>query len=345
MNDIIVLVFFAILSNANEWEEMEAFGEEHEEFLRKYLELPNGIPSHDTIQRVFSMVSSEFLMGFQRLWNEMLNSGEGEKIKRILAIDGKTQCGNGNKNQKANHIVSAVDEDGFCLGEKRVNEKSNEITAIPDLLDTLNVKGHIITTDAMGCHTDIVAKIRKKRAEYVLALKGNHPVLHEEVAQYFADEDLLVKCAYAKTLEKARGGIEKREYWQSDDIGWLEQKKEWKGLKSIAMTRNTITKNGVQTTETRYFISSLALDVKEIARAIRGHWMVESYHWHLDVTFREDENHTLEKQAAFNLNIMRKLALHVLKICEVGTKPRSLRKKRFVIGTNPEKHLEAILAL
>jgi len=181
MSDIIALVFFAMLANANEWVAIEIFGKEHETFLRKYLELPNGIPSHDTIQRVFAMVSPEFLQKFQKLWNEMLSSGEGEKIKKILAIDGKTQCGNGNKNQKANHIVSAVDENGFCLGEKLVNEKSNEITAIPELLDDLNIKGHIITTDAMGTQIEIVKKIRKKRADYVLALKGNQGNLHEDV--------------------------------------------------------------------------------------------------------------------------------------------------------------------
>jgi predicted transposase YbfD/YdcC len=275
----------------------------------------------------------------------MLNSDEGERVRKLLAIDGKTQCGNGNKNQKANHIVSAVDENGFCLGEKRVNEKSNEITAIPDLLDDLNVKGHIITTDAMGTQTAIVKKIRKKHADYVLALKGNQGCLHEDVKLYFDDPDLLSNCAYTKTVEKARGGVEKREYWQTDSIAWLSQKKDWVGLKSIAMTRNTIIKDGVETSESRYFISSLPVDVKEIARAIRGHWMVESYHWHLDVTFREDDNHTLEKQAAFNLNILRKLALNILKTFETGKKPLSLRMKRFAIGTNPEKHLVSILNL
>jgi len=345
ISDIIALVFFAMLSNANEWVEIEIFGKEHEHFLRRYLELPNGIPSHDTIQRVFAMVSSEFLQNFQKLWNEMLNSNEGEKIRKILAIDGKTQRGNGNRNQKANHIVSAVDEDGFCLGEKRVDEKSNEITAIPELLDDLNVKGHIITTDAMGTQTEIVKKIRKKRADYVLALKGNQGNLYDDVRLYFEDPALLSECSYTKTVEKARSGIEKREYWQTDDIEWLSQKKDWAGLYSIAMTRNTIIKYGVEVSETRYFISSLPLDVKEVARAIRGHWMIESYHWHLDVTFREDENHTLEKQAAFNLNIIRKLALNVLKVFEAGNKPLSLKKKRFMIGTNPEKHLENILNL
>ncbi len=344
MSDIIALVFFAMLAGADEWTAYEIFGREHETFLRKYLELPGGIPSHDTIQRVFAIVSPEFLGKFQVLWNEMLNSSEGQKIKRLLSIDGKTQCGNGNKNQKANHIVSAVDENGFCLGEKRVNEKSNEITAIPQLLDDLNIKGHIVTIDAIGTQTEIVKKIRKKRADYVLALKRNHANLHEDVRLYFEDADMLADCDYTKTVEKARGGIEKREYWQSDDIAWLSKKKEWAGLKSIAMTRNTITRNGKKTTETRYFISSLPMGVKEIARAIRGHWMVESLHWHLDVTFREDENHTLEKQAAFNQNILRKLALMVLKIFDTG-KNLSVRMKRFSISTNPEKHLENLLAL
>jgi len=345
MGDIIALVFFALLANANEWLEIEAFGKEHEKFLRKYLELPHGIPSHDTIQRVFAMVSPEYLQKFRTRWEEMINSGEGEKIKKILALDGKTQRGNGNKNQKANHIVSAVDEDGFCLAEKRVDEKSNEIKAIPGLLDNLNIKGHIITTDSMGTQREIVKKIRKKKADYVLALKGNQETLHDDVKLYFGDSDLLSKCEYYKTLEKARGGIEKREYWQTDDIAWLAQKKDWAGLKSIAMTRNTITKNNTETSETRYFISSLPLDAKEIARAIRGHWMVESYHHHLDVTFREDDNHTLEKQAAFGLNILRKLALNILKIFDIGKKPMSLKLKRFSIGTNPEKHLESILNL
>ena len=345
IGDIIALAFFAMLGNADEWVEIEIFGKEHEEFLRRYLELPNGIPSHDTIQRVFAMVSSESLEEFQVLWNDMLNSDEGDKMRKILALDGKTQRGNGNKNQKANHIVSAVDDDGFCLGQKQVNEKSNEITAIPELLDNLNVRGHIITTDAMGTQTEIASKIRKKHADYVLALKGNQGTFYEDVKLYFEDPDILSTCAYTKTVEKARGGIEKREYWQTEDVHWLPQKKDWAGLKSIAMTRNTIMKDGKQTTETRYFISSLPLNVKEVARAIRGHWMVESYHWHLDVTFREDANHTIEKQAAYNLNILRKLALTVLKLFETRKKPLSLKKKRFMIGTNPEKHLDCILNL
>lgn len=346
MADIILLVFFATLANADDWVEIEMFGKEHEAFLRNYLELQNGIPSHDTLQRVFAMVPSEFLESFQQKWNEMLSSNEGEKVKRLLAIDGKTQRGNGNKNQRPNHIVSAVDERGFCLGQKRVEEKTNEIKAIPELLDHLNIKGTIITTDAMGTQTAIVKKIRQKRADYVLALKANQGSLLEDVREYFTDKELREKCAYKKGIEKARGNLEKREYWQTEDISWLSQKKEWAGIKSIIMTRNTIAgSDGSTRVEERYFISSLPTNIEEAERAVRGHWMVESYHWHLDVTFREDGNHTLEKQASYNLNIIRKLALNMLKVLEVGSRPLSMKKKRYVIGTNPEKHLEKIMSL
>ena len=286
LSEIMGISFFAMVGNANDPEDIELFCRAHEGFLRKYFVLENGIPSHDTIERAFAMVSPEYLQSFQRRFNELMNTNEGEKVRKILALDGKTQRGNGNSKQKANHIVSAVDEDGFCLGEERVDDKSNEITAIPNLLDTLNIKGHIITTDAMGTQRDIVKKIRQKKADYVLALKANQVFLYEDVKLYFADEDLLSKCDYHSTMQKARGGVEKREYWHTEDIAWLSQKKDWAGLRSIAMTRNTIMKNGAATTEARYFISSLETNAEEIARAIRGHWMVESYHWHLDVTFR-----------------------------------------------------------
>jgi predicted transposase YbfD/YdcC len=313
--------------------------------MREYFELANGIPSHDTIERAFEMVSAEYLKTLQEKFNELLNAGEGEKIRKILAIDGKTQCGNGKKKKKANHIVSCVDENGFCLGQELVEDKSNEITAIPELLDNLNVKGHIITTDAMGCQREIVKKIRKKRADYVLALKGNQGTLHEDGKLYFNDTELLEGCAYHKTIEKARGGVEIREYWQTDKISWLAQKKEWSGLKTIAMTKNTITRNGKTTTETRYFISSLPQEVKEVARAIRKHWMVESYHWQLDVTFREDANQTRNKHISYNLNIMRKLALNILKLLDVGKKHMTLVKKRFLICCNPLKYFNHILSL
>jgi len=345
MKDIIAIVFFASLANADEWMDIYYFATAEEEFLRNYLELPNGIPSHDTIQRVMAIISPEYLQAFREKWNEALSKGEGEKIRKVLSLDGKTQCGNGRGGQKANHIVSAVDNDGFCLSEVCVDEKSNEITAIPDLLDVLNIKGHIITTDAMGAQTKIAEKIRKKHADYLLALKKNQETLYNDVKLYFDDPDLLARCAYTKTMEKARGGIEKREYWQTDDISWLPQKKDWAGLKSIAMTKNTITKNNKTTTEMRYFISSLPFDVDETARAIRSHWMVESYHWHLDVTFREDANRTIEKAAAYNLNIIRKIAINTLKLLDVGYKRVSLKSKRFILSLKFEKYCGALMEM
>ena len=345
LNEIIGIAFFATLGNADNFPEIEAFGVEHEKALREYFVLENGIPSHDTVERAFAMFNPKFLEHFQSRFNELLNDNEGEKIKKILAIDGKTQRGNDTDEQKANHIVSCVDNDGFCLGQVKTTDKSNEMKAIPELIDNLNVAGHIITTDAAGTYPETVKKIRQKKADYVIALKGNQGTLHEDAKLYLADNELLSKCAYHRMVEKARGGLEEREYWQTDDISWLPQKKKWAGLKSIAMTRNTITKNGKTIMETRYFISSLPVDVKEIARAIRGHWMVESYHWHLDVTFREDDNRTIDKQAAYNLNVLKKLALNTLKLLDVGKKSVSIKLKRYMISLNPVKYFAKIMAI
>ena len=346
MKDIIAIVFFAKLANANEWDEIHYFAVVKEDFLRKYLELPNGIPSYDTIRRVMAMVSPEFLGKFQIRWNELLNGNQGRKLKKILAIDGKTQCGNKRSGQEPNHIVSCVDEDGFCLFQKLVDHKTNEAKTIPLLLDEINIKGHVVTTDAAGCYKDIAETIVKSKADYVLALKGNQQSLHEDVGLYFENIELLKKCAYHKTTEKARSQIEIREYWQTDDISWLAQRKDWAKLKTIAMTRNTITKGDKTTIETRFFISSLAVDAKVVARAIRKHWMIESYHHHLDVTFKEDANQTIDRDAAFNLNIISKIALNALKLLDVGMKRKaSIKAKRFITGLNPEKYIEMLLEI
>ena len=344
MKDIIAIVFFAKLANANEWDEIHYFAVVKEDFLRKYLDLPNGIPSYDTIRRVMAMVSPEFLSKFQIRWNEMLNNNQGQKLKKILALDGKTQRGNKRSGQEPNHIVSCVDDDGFCISQRLVDNKTNEAKIMPLVLEDINIKGHIVTTDAAGCYKDIAEKIVKKRADYVLALKGNQQSLHEDVKLYFEDAGLLKNCAYYKTIERARSSIEVREYWQTDDISWLSQRKDWAKLKSIAMTRNTITKSDKTTVETRYFISSLDVDAQTIARAIRGHWMVESYHHHLDVTFKEDANQTVDKDAAFNLNIISKIALNALKLLDVGIKRKvSIKGKRFITSLDPERYIEMLL--
>ena len=346
MKDIIIIVFFAALANADDWEDIHCFAKKQEKFLRKYLELPHGIPSEDTIRRVFGIVSPEFLQEFSKRWNEVMNHKTKEKFKKIMGIDGKTQRGNGTANQKPNHIVSAVDNNGFCVGEVRVSDKSNEITAIPELLNNINIKGSIITIDSMGCQTKIARIIRKREADYLLALKGNHETLYNDVKLYFDDVELLSGCSYTFTKEKAHNNIETREYWQTNNLSWLSTNGDWADLTTICMTKNTIIKkDGTKTTETRYFISSLPLDVKEMARAIRSHWMVESYHWHLDVTFREDANKTLDKWAAYNLNIIKKMSLNTLKLVDVGIKRISLKKKRYAISLDFEGFLDGLLAV
>ena len=349
LKDILVIVLFATLSNADDWVEIELFAKMHKDYLRRYILLRNGIPSHDTIQRVMAMIAPEVMQQVQGKWQELLNREEGEKLRKIIAIDGKTMCGNTNKGKKASHIVSAwCNEDGFCLGQVATEEKSNEITAIPSLLDRINIKGQIITIDAMGTQTAIAEKIRAKRADYVLALKGNQSSLMEDARTYFADETLCQQIkeagGYIQTVEKAHGQTEKREYYQTDEIKWLEKRKNWKGLKSIGMERKTITRrDGTQSVEHRYFISSLQKDIALFSIAVRKHWSVEAMHWHLDVTFKEDANHTIDKLSAQNLNIVRKFCISILKMTEI-LKPRlSMKKKRFVLCQKPEEFLEVVL--
>ena len=349
MADIVAIVLLSTLGDANDWHEIQLFAVMNEEILRDYLKLPNGIPSHDTIQRVMGVIDPKVLQSFVLEWNELVNTNEKETLKKILNIDGKIMRGSGDVNHKPLHVVSAWSkEDGISLGQQTVNEKSNEITAIPELLDQLRISGHAVTIDAMGCQMKIAAKIRQKHADYVLAVKGNQGTLHNELIEYFSDEDLCqqIKAVgrYHSTLEKHRGQIERREYYQTDDIQWYEDRKQWTGLKSIGMSQNTIEKNGNITIERRYYISSLEPDILFFARAVRQHWSVESMHWQLDVTFREDNNTTLDTRAAENLNIIRKWSLGILKLLDVGRKV-SLKAKRKMVGWNPIKYLSMVLGI
>lgn len=350
LKDILVITLFATLANADDWVEIAFFADAYQDYLRKYIKLENGIPSHDTLSRVMGMLSPDVLQQLYGKWQELLNRDDGKALQKIICVDGKTMRSNKRKDGKASHIVSAWSrEDGFCLGQKAVEEKSNEITAIPKLLERIQIKGQIVTIDAMGTQKEIAETIRKKRADYVLAVKGNQRNLYEDLKLYFSDEEICKeieeKKSYSCTREKAHGQIEKREYYQTDDIRWLAGRKEWKGIKSIGMERKTIQNERGERIENRYYISSLKLDEKTFQRAVRGHWSVESMHWHLDVTFREDANQTLDKQAAQNLNIIRKWSLSILKMIEIMKPGLSMKKKRFVIGLRPLKYLEEVLAV
>lgn len=350
IKDILIIVLFATLANADTWEEIADFALWNQDYLRQYIELKNGVPSHDTIQRVMGMVRPENLQQLQMKWQGFLDSNEGEKLKKIICVDGKTMRANKRKGSKPSHIVSAWSrEDGYCLGQKAVDEKSNEITAIPKVLETIAIKGQVVTIDAMGTQTAIAETIRKRRADYVLAVKGNQGNLEKDIRLYFEDDSirqgLKDSACYKKTKEKAHGQIETREYYQTEDIRWMDQKKQWKGLKSIGMEKKTIWKDGKEKVEYRHYISSLPLDINLFSRAVRGHWAVESMHWHLDVTFHEDANTTLDKTAAQNQNIIRKWCLSMLKLLEIRGKKMSLKRKRFNISFAPAQFIEELMQI
>lgn len=349
LSDIVAIVLLSSLADANDWEEIQMFAVMNEGILREYLELPQGIPSHDTIQRVMGMIEPKSLQQYVLAWNEFVSREEKSSLRKILNLDGKTMRGSGDKNHQPLHVVSAWSkEDGISLGQRTVREKENEIVAIPLLLDELRISGYTVTIDAMGTQKAIAEKIRSKKADYVLAVKGNQGTLHHELIEYFGDEDLQAQIkqsgGYHKTVEKHRGQIEKREYYQTDNIAWYADKKLWKGLKSFGMSQNTIERDGKITIERRYYICSLESDIQFFAKAVRGHWAIESMHWQLDVTFREDNNTTMDTRAAENLNIIRKWALSILKILDVGRKV-SLKGKRKMIGWNPVKYLTMALEI
>lgn len=321
---------------------MEDFIEMNEELLGEYVDLSVGCPSHDTLERVISMVNPQFLSDLKV---EFEQSSDCISVERLIAIDGKTMRGNGNKDQRPNHIVTAYDgANHLSIGQVVVDEKSNEITAIPRLLRMIDLRKGIVTIDAMGTQTDIVDEIIKGKGDYCLAVKGNPTALFEDITLYFSDAKLLEKLVkkgqHYQTVEKARSQIETRDYWVSYDVNWLsERDTKWQKLRGIGMTKNTIDKDGVLTEEVRYFIISFKKDIETFARCVRGHWSVESMHWLLDVVYREDHKQNLDKRAAFNLNAIRKLCLYFLKVIQFPKKDLSYRRKQRYISVHLDDYL------
>ncbi len=335
--DILVIAICATVCGAEAWTEMEEFGEAKEDWLRTFLELPNGIPSHDTFRRVFMRVKpSEFQRSFLSWVKEVAGLVKAE----VVNIDGKHLRGTRTRQDKRDgkeglRMVSAwASEQRLVLGQVKTAEKSNEITAIPELLRMLEIAGCVVTIDAMGCQTEIAAQIINQEADYVLSLKGNQGTLHRDVADYFAWAEKIkfkaIAHSFTETIEKDHGRIEERRCWMTEDVSWLLQKEAWVGLKSIIMVESVREVIGqAATTERRYFISSLASDAKEALRCVRGHWAIEnSLHWVLDVAFREDACRIREKNAAENMAMLRHLVLNLLKqekSCKRGIKTKRLK--------------------
>jgi predicted transposase YbfD/YdcC len=317
------ILFVAICTMAcggDGFTDMEMFGHAKEDWLGKYLELPGGIPSHDTFGRVFSMIDPKAFTECFVNWTQALHvATEGE----VIAVDGKTirHSFDTATGKNALHLVSAwASENGLALGQVRVDDKSNEITAIPKLLDMIDVSGRIITTDAMGCQKDIAGKIVEKKGDYVLCLKGNQESLHEEV-KYFFDEARAasfedVEHSYFESVEKDHGRIEIRRCWvvEDDAMEWLEKEDQWPGLKSIAAIESERRIGSKTTVETRYFISSLAGRAAKLVSAAREHWAIEnSLHYVLDVTFSEDASRIRKDNAPENLATLRKIVINLIK--------------------------------
>ncbi len=337
LEDIIIIGLCTLICNGQDFTDMEEFGKAREEWLRRFLELPNGIPDSDTFRRVFERLDPEAL-------SECLYDWLGCKWEKgtVVAIDGKTIRGSKSKSHKAYHVVSAfAAENQMVLGELVTQEKSNEVTAVPELLASLNIEGSIVTADAMSCQKEIVDKIRAGKADYVIGLKGNQPSLLEDVSLYFKSFSNEMPCVVTK--EKDHGRIEKREYRLLTDLSWLPKRGEWAGLESVGMVYATVTKNGIVSKDTRYFISSLT-NLERFAYAVRKHWSVENQlHWALDVIFDEDASRARKDMSALNLNVLRKTALALCKHADFGRRV-SMQKKRYAAALNPDRFLDILFA-
>lgn len=344
--DILVLTICAVLCGADDWEAVEMWGNAKLAWLRQYIPLKNGIPSHDTIGRVFAALDSA---AFQDCFIRWVATICGSLAGQVVAIDGKTMRGSHHRRlgRKAIHMVSAfASASGITLGQLKTEEKSNEIAAIPELLAMLDVKGSIVTIDSMGCQTDIAATIVEQEADYVLALKGNHGKLHEQVGDFF---DIAERYDYKAldvqphaTCEKDHGRIESRRVMALSSE-YLEGVSAWTGLKTMIMVESIREIGEKRFSERRFYLSSLSPDSKHIGDAIRAHWGIENrLHWCLDVTFKEDACRTRTGHAAENFNIIRKITMNLLR--QDTSMKRSIAKKRLYAALHDE-YLATVLGL
>lgn len=335
LDDIVLLAIFAVISNAQSWTEIQAFGEAKQDWLKQYLTLENGIPSHDTIQRVFQMLDPDVLMGRFIQWtHHIMDMTEG----RLIAIDGKTMRGSYDQHtdQPALHLVRAwATEQGVLLGHQKVDTKTNEITAIPEVLKLLALKGCIVTIDAMGCQTEIAQQIIAQGGDYGLALKANQPRLYAHTVDWFdharqTDFRFIGDHDYAQTVNKGHGRIEVRECWLMRDTPVIAEFREqygWANLHTLVLVRRQRESNGQRTEELSYYISSLRADASTVLRAIRRHWAIENEcHWVLDVVFDEDRSRIRLGDSPENFSILRQIALSILK---QDASKGSIKSKRF----------------
>lgn len=347
---ILVCAFCAVIADCNTWIDIELFCRERIDWFTKYIDLPNGIPSHDTFGRVFSILNPIEMEKCLIEWAKEVRSKIVAKtengIPPVINLDGKRLKGSADKVHKKNgvHILNAwLADSGLCIGQIEAEEKENEITVAPELMKLLDLKGTVVTGDALLTQKGLVEQIQESGGDYLLALKGNHETIHKEVQSFFEQilkqaEDKAGKNEafykpivfdYFETIEKNGGRIETRRYWTSEDIGWFQEKKVWQGLKSFIMVESIREVGNQKSTENRYYMTSLLGDAKTLGIISRKHWSIEnSLHYVLDVIFKEDESRVRLKKAARNLSVLRKLALNVVsRITGDKVSKRARRKK------------------
>ncbi|MGB2864703.1 MAG: ISAs1 family transposase [Sedimentisphaerales bacterium] len=344
LEDILAIAICAIICGAEGWTEMAFFGQCKQQWLETFLELPNGIPSDDTFRRVISALQpNEFEACFQR-WTKAVSNHQSD----IIAIDGKTlrRSHNNVDGKSAIHIVSAwACENKMVFGQVATDEKSNEITAIPKLLEMLVLDGSVVTIDAMGCQKKIAEKIKESNGDYIFSLKGNQGTLHEEVKLFM--DDAITNSGdydYNHTTDGGHGRVEIRKVWYSQDIQWIQDRKDWLGLSSLIAVESQRIIGDKVSTERRYFISSLSgIDAETIGRMIRSHWGIENkLHWSLDVSFGEDDSRIRKGFGAENVSRLRRIALNLLK--QEKTAKCGIKIKQHKAGWD-EKYLQKILGI
>jgi len=350
LHEVLVIAVCGLLAGGESFYDMEDFALEREPWLRGFLLLPGGIPRHDTFNRVFqALCPRAFAECFAR-WTQgvraRLCGAAPAENGEVVALDGKALRRARARTEETRTIVSAwATEQGLALGQSAVVSKSNEITAVPELLRALELAGCIVTLDALHCQKTTAREIHEADADYVLALKGNQGTAHDEVRAYL--DDAITRSApelvQVQTVEKGHGRIETRRYWQSADIGWFADRAEWENLHSVGVVEAVRELPGSPpSTERRYYLSSLPSDITRFARAVRGHWSVENQlHWSLDVTFQEDRSRARTRHAATNLATLRRIALNLLRADKSSTK--SLHRKRLRSALDPN-YLASLLS-
>jgi predicted transposase YbfD/YdcC len=350
--DIVTIALCGVICGAEGWSAIETFGREKEDWLRTFLALPGGIPSHETFGRVFARLDPE---EFRRCFLAWVRAVVGAPEQEVVAIDGKTSRRSHDRGagKEALHLVSAwATGRGLVLGQVATDAKSNEITAIPVLLKLLDLEDAVVTTDAMGCQTAIAAQIVEQRADYVLALKDNHEKLHERVRQTFADADRAAGTTLPlgdliadTTTNVGHGRLEQRRCRAIDDpayLAYIDPDRAWPQLKSVVCIESTRRIGDTVSIEARHYLSSLPADAKALNAAIRSHWGIENrLHWVLDVTFHDDASRVRVGHAPENLAILRHLALNLLR--QDRSSKGSVPTKRFRAALN-DRYLRSLLA-